>query len=83
MRARLARCLAVAALGGAGVLVCTAAHAAPSQGAAQPGPGGGPVAGRPLASGLFDPVQGHGGGVVSGGGEWEHSSADGSGLQGR
>ncbi|KUL50129.1 hypothetical protein ADL22_07590 [Streptomyces sp. NRRL F-4489] len=29
----------------------------------------------PLPVGPFDPVGGHGGGVIAGGGEWEHAEA--------
>ncbi|REK92182.1 hypothetical protein DY245_00585 [Streptomyces inhibens] len=72
MRPHLGRCLVLAALGGAGVLACGVAQAAPKA-APQAAPAwrpsdGGSSLGRPLFGGQFDPVGGNGGGVVAGGG---------------
>ncbi|MGY5123494.1 hypothetical protein [Streptomyces nigrescens] len=68
MRPHLARFLVIAALGGAGILACGTAQAAPTAAPAPRASGDGPSVGRPLFGGQFDPVGGLGGGVISGGG---------------
>ncbi|MFF3542502.1 hypothetical protein [Streptomyces platensis] len=68
MRPHLGRCLVVAALGGAGVLACGTAQAAPSAAPAPRASVDGPALGRPLFGGQLDTVAGLGGGVISGGG---------------
>lgn len=68
MRPHLGRCLVVAALGGAGVLACGTAQAAPSAAPAPRASVDGPSLGRPLFGGQLDSVAGLGGGVISGGG---------------
>ncbi|MGW9041267.1 hypothetical protein ACWGQL_01685 [Streptomyces lydicus] len=76
MRPPLRRCLVLAALGGVSVLVCGTADAAPRTAPVhRPSDGAGP--GRSLHGGQFDPVVGHGGGVLAGGGDLLVSRAGG------
>lgn len=77
MRPHLRRCLALAALGGVGVLAPGLAQAAPHTAPALRPADNGAAPGRPLFSGPFDPVGGNAGGVISGGGRLLTSRAGG------
>ncbi|BDM73348.1 hypothetical protein HEK616_68350 [Streptomyces nigrescens] len=78
MRPHLRRCLVLAALGGVSVLASGAAQAAPrTTEVLRPADGGAASGHRPFG-GQFDPVVGHGGGVVSGGGQLLVSRAGGA-----